>query len=401
MTIKTKKSKMKKVISATILAVVATICHLSGLPVPMTIAITATVGVAVLEIFHFPTVIAAAGGVAGLVFYYANHNFEHFAHTLNHEMVGMIALYLLLIGGTLMANYLIPRTNLVPVISRALPSEKFLPIAIYFVGLAVSYLNPVIGVLFMITLIRYEYSKVDPLTILGAVVTANAGAAMSPMSDVGAVLVANGIAMPSTWSFVLPFVALCGVVVSVFGRNTITDASSKFRQKLNLGNTGVFVGIMFATVVGQQITGFVWPGMLLAVVYCLYMYYKVEGFGEKLKSAMIGFSFLPLLVLIWATVREFVPMLFGEFTAPKIYALSPASTCFDNVALCVSVIKESLPWYFAVLGLCIGGSFLPFSSAASAAANEGEKLTVWAWFKAGLLFNLLYTVMWWAYWLMQ
>jgi hypothetical protein len=407
-------SSLKKGITIALVMLTAFLgCYLAGLSLQLAITISATVGVAIFELLHVRTVWPTLIGLGGLiVLYVINNNVHHLTEVLHHEYQGMVSLFLLLVGGSLMASYILPHTRLIPVISHILPSERFLPLAIYVIGGGFSYISPVMGAVFMLTLINYEYKSNNGLIVLGAVFVANAIAAMSPLSDVGSVLVANGIGMPATWKFVVPFVIICGLLASFYGKQTTTQASDKFKQKLNLRETGMLVILIIALVVGQKVTGYVWPGMLAIIIYIFVHYPKKTDSHGSIKSinslakerkhlwkdllaSSMGFSFLPVLVLLWGCVQADVPSLFGQFDAFKTYLLAPASGCFDNVALTVGILKESVNWFMAILGLCIGGSMLPFSSAASAAMNEKAKLSMGKWFVSAIPFFVVYTIMWW------
>ena len=401
---------------ACILALSFILCFIVGsLPIQLSIVISATIGVAAFEIFHVKTFWATIFGLISLVLYYIQtDNLPHLLEVLHHEGVGMISLYLLLVGGSLMAGYIIPHTRLIPVISRALPNERYLPIGIYIIGAGFSYISPVIGATFMLTLIRYEYKSYNGIIVLGAVFVANAMAAMSPMSDVGSVLVSHGIAMPSTWTFVLPFVLLCGALAAKIGKQTATSASDRFHQVINTKETFMLLLLIVVLIIGQRVTGYVWPGMSLTLLYILFHYPKKvdekshtkdkelikvekEHLQRNVKSGLLSFLFLPLLVLLWGCVQKDVPTLFGAFNSWKTYLLAPASGCFDNVALTIGIIHEKVAWFLAILGLCIGGSLLPFASAASAASHEKVKLHIKEWLSSAIPFFLLYSAMWWLY----
>lgn len=411
-----RRSLKTPLILAGILATSFMLCSVIGsLPIQLGIVITATVGVAAFEIFHVRTFWATIIGLTALVLYYTQtSNMPHLLEVLHHEGVGMISLFLLLIGGSLMAAYIIPHTRLIPVISRALPSERYLPVGIYIIGAMFSYISPVIGATFMLTLIKYEYRSHNGSIVLGAVFVANAMAAMSPMSDVGSVLVAHGIQMPQTWTFVIPFVIFCGAVAAIIGKQEPKSASDRFHQVINMKETFMLILLIIALVAGQKITGYVWPGMTLTLLYILIHYPKKvdekshkkqpelikvekEHLKKNIISGLLSFLFLPLLVLLWGCVQEDVPTLFGAFNTGKTYLLAPASGCFDNVALTIGIIHEKVRWFLAILGLCIGGSLLPFASAASAATHEKAKLSVKEWVGSAAPFFLLYSAMWWAY----
>ncbi len=407
--------KTKLLVQVGGLAATFAVTKLMGLPTSLCIVITATVGVAIFELFHTKTVWATIIGLFALSVYYASQSsMRHLLHTFAHEGEGMISLYFLLIGGALLAKYVLPRTHIAPVLSRALPSDRYLPIAIYILGFAISWINPVLGVGFMLTLIKYEYKSYDPLLIVGSVFVANTAAASSPFSDVGATLVANHIPFPSTWEFTLPFTIACGLIATIWSKRQTSPASDSFKQRLNLKETSIFIALVAGIILSQKLTGYLWAGMGVIILYVVTFYPKAtDGRGKRndkellkverrhlyttLKELAIGFAFLPILVLLWGCVQAEVPALFGEFTTFKEYLLAPASGCFDNVALTVGIIKENVHWAAAITGLCIGGSLLSFSSAAAAAMNERAKVALPSWFLAAIPFFVAYSTMWWAW----
>ncbi|MFM7088278.1 MAG: hypothetical protein ACKOW9_01970, partial [Candidatus Paceibacterota bacterium] len=262
------------------------------------VAMVATAGVLFFELRHKATWVMPTLGLVALgILYSTGGHAEVVTHTAGHEAMNLVSLFLLLVGGSLTGTYLLPATNIAPVISRFLPSSRFfMPTVILFIGFVFGLFNPVIGIMVTLTLLDYEYANTPNSVRVSAAFVANAAAAASPISDVGYILTGAGITT-NTWAFSLLFTAVMGVYIGILNPKT-SSRSDKFSEKLNWGAISMFIAMIVITLFTMKSYGLV-IGMSFAIIASA-IFADNKDFSGNLASYAKNFAFLPILVLCWS-----------------------------------------------------------------------------------------------------